>query len=113
MPLVLGFLAPLPQMRREGSSRLLWKALKDSATVYFFTIILQTFIGRGTGALWFRYDLSPLTVKYTERGEPLFVFLTAVCAVVGGVFTVAGIIDALIFSGHELIRKKFQLGKQH
>lgn len=61
-------------------------------------------------ALWFRYDLSPLTVKYKERGEPFFSFLTAICAVVGGVFTVAGIIDGLLFSATELY-KKVEIGK--
>jgi len=80
---------------------------------YQYTYAYRSYIGRGSSAIWFRYDLSPLTVKYVERGEPIFVFLTAVCAVVGGVFTVAGIIDGLVFSGHELIKKKLQLGKQN
>jgi len=80
---------------------------------YQYTYAYRTYIGRGSSAIWFRYDLSPLTVKYRERGEPLVSFLTAICAVVGGIFTVAGIIDGLIFTGQEMVkRKKQQIGKQ-
>ena len=48
--------------------------------------------------------------KYHETRPPLYHFLTTVCAIVGGTFTVAGIIDSMIFSGMEII-KKFELGK--
>jgi endoplasmic reticulum-Golgi intermediate compartment protein 1 len=29
-------------------------------------------------ALWFRYELTPITVKYTERRQPVYSFLTSV-----------------------------------
>jgi len=77
---------------------------------YQYTYAYRSFVGRASPALWFRYDLSPLTVKYREHGEPFFSFLTAICAVVGGVFTVANMIDGLIFSATELY-KKFEIGK--
>lgn len=34
--------------------------------------------GRIIPAIWFRYDLSPITVKYTERRQPLYRFITSV-----------------------------------
>ena len=34
--------------------------------------------GRVMPAVWFRYDLSPITVKYTERRKPIYSFLTMV-----------------------------------
>jgi len=77
---------------------------------YQYTYAFRTFLRSGP-ALWFHYDLSPLTVRYKERGEPLFSFLTAICAVVGGVFTVAGIIDGLVFSATQ-IYQKLEIGKQ-
>jgi len=77
---------------------------------YQYTFAQRSFIGRGTPAIWFRYDISPLTVKYKEKGEAFFSFLTAVCAVVGGVFTVANMIDGMLFSASEYY-KKFELGK--
>ncbi len=40
-----------------------------------------------------------------------FHFLTEVCAIVGGVFTVAGMIDAFLYHGLRSLRKKQELGK--
>lgn len=60
--------------------------------------------------VWFRYDLNPITVKYTEHRQPIYHFLTMICAIVGGTFTVAGIVDSLIFTASEHF-KKFQMGK--
>ncbi|XP_065883405.1 endoplasmic reticulum-Golgi intermediate compartment protein 1-like [Dysidea avara] len=62
-------------------------------------------------AIWFRYDLSPLTVQYTDRRKPVYHFITMICAIVGGTFTVAGIIDAIVFNASEVFRK-LELGKQ-
>ncbi|XP_046851324.1 endoplasmic reticulum-Golgi intermediate compartment protein 1-like [Xenia sp. Carnegie-2017] len=66
--------------------------------------------GRVMPAIWFRYDLSPITVKYIERRKPFYHFITTVFAIVGGTFTVAGIIDSLLFTASE-VYKKFQIGK--
>jgi hypothetical protein len=89
----------------------IYESYDGSTTIsYQYTYAHRSFLGRGPAALWFRYDLSPLTVRYKEKGEPIFSFLTAVCAVVGGVFTVAGIIDGLVFSASE-IYKKLEIGK--
>jgi len=34
--------------------------------------------GRSPAAIWFRYDLNPITVKYHERRQPIYAFLTSV-----------------------------------
>lgn len=60
--------------------------------------------------IWFRYELNPITVKYKESRQPLYHFMTTVCAIVGGTFTVAGIVDSLLFSASEVF-KKYQQGK--
>jgi endoplasmic reticulum-Golgi intermediate compartment protein 1 len=54
--------------------------------------------------------LSPITVEYREHRQPLYHFITTVCAVVGGTFTVAGIIDSIIFTSAQIF-KKFEMGK--
>ena len=56
-------------------------------------------------AIWFRYEVSPITVKYTEKSKPLYHFLTTFCAIIGGTFTVAGMIDSMIFSAHQMVKK--------
>ncbi|KAK4026654.1 endoplasmic reticulum-Golgi intermediate compartment protein 1 [Daphnia magna] len=66
--------------------------------------------GRSPAAIWFRYDLNPITVKYHERRQPIYAFLTSVCAIIGGTFTVAGIIDSFVFTASEIF-KKFEIGK--
>jgi len=59
----------------------------------------------------FTYKMSPIQIVVTEKPKPFFHFLTAMCAVVGGIFTVAGIIDSMV---HQVasIKKKVELGKQ-
>ncbi|XP_060563221.1 endoplasmic reticulum-Golgi intermediate compartment protein 1-like isoform X2 [Ruditapes philippinarum] len=61
-------------------------------------------------AVWFKYEMSPITVRYTESQKPFYHFLTTVCAIVGGTFTVAGIFDSCVFTAYEIIRKA-ELGK--
>jgi endoplasmic reticulum-Golgi intermediate compartment protein 3 len=61
--------------------------------------------------VFFFYDLSPIKVKYFEERRSLTAFLTSACAIVGGVFTVAGILDATIWAGQRAVRKKNELGK--
>jgi len=57
------------------------------------------------------YDLSPIMVKYSEIRRSFAHFITGVCAIVGGVFTVAGIIDSFIYHSIRSLKFKTQLGK--
>ena len=73
-------------------------------------IILLDFVAYGHGqrvmpAIWFRYEVSPITVKYTHKKKPIYHFLTTFCAIIGGTFTVAGMIDSMIFSAHNMVKK--------
>ncbi|XP_022941102.1 endoplasmic reticulum-Golgi intermediate compartment protein 3-like [Cucurbita moschata] len=61
--------------------------------------------------VFFFYDLSPIKVTFTEEHVSFFHFLTNVCAIVGGVFTVSGILDSIIYHGQKAIKKKMELGK--
>ena len=49
-----------------------------------------------TTAIYFRYELSPVTVRYTQTNQSAFTFIVQICAIIGGVFTVVGIIDSLL-----------------
>ena len=53
--------------------------------------------GRKIPGVFFVYDLSPFVVKIQEKTMPLSTFLTSLCAIVGGVFTIAGIVDSILF----------------
>ncbi|KAE8732171.1 Protein disulfide isomerase-like 5-4 [Hibiscus syriacus] len=58
----------------------------------------------------FHFKLSPMQVLITEDPKSFSHFLTNVCAIIGGVFTVAGILDSIF---HNTIRlmKKVEIGK--
>mmetsp|Transcript_57518 Transcript_57518/g.135342 ORF Transcript_57518/g.135342 Transcript_57518/m.135342 type:complete len:416 (-) Transcript_57518:75-1322(-) len=66
---------------------------------------------RGLPGVFFFYDLSPIMVRFTEQRKSFLHFLVQLCAIVGGVFTVAGILDGLIYNSQKMI-KKIQMGKQ-
>ena len=59
----------------------------------------------------FSYDMSPVQIVVTEKPKALYHFITTLCAIIGGVFTVAGILDGVVNAGVGL-RKKLDLGKQ-
>ncbi|KAK7274661.1 hypothetical protein RIF29_15757 [Crotalaria pallida] len=61
--------------------------------------------------VFFFYDISPIKVTYTEDHVPFLHFLTNVCAIIGGIFTVAGIVDSSIYYGQKTIKRKREIGK--
>ena len=89
----------LQRYRRLGQERL--KTNQFSATDQFRPVGGGAIHGMRQVAalpgLFFIYELSPFMVQVTETGVPFTHFLTSVCAIVGGVFTIAGIVDSVLF----------------
>jgi len=56
--------------------------------------------------VFFFYDLSPFMVSVTNTRMSFSHFLTSVCAIIGGVCTIAGIIDSLLYHGSHLLKQK-------
>ncbi|KAI3379852.1 hypothetical protein SNEBB_008424 [Seison nebaliae] len=56
-----------------------------------------------TPGIFFQYEISPIVIKYLEKSHSLSHFLTSACAIIGGVFTVAGIVDAIFYRSSNLI----------
>ena len=97
----------MPTIYEESS-----RSIKNS---YQYSYAYKNFItftvsGRVIPAVWFKYDLNPITVKYHKGGKPLYSFLTSVCAIIGGIAGIASILDSLIFTASNVF-KKFELGK--
>lgn len=65
----------------------------------------------GLPGVFVMYELSPMMVKYTEKQRSFMHFLTGVCAIIGGIFTVAGLIDSMIYHSARALQKKIELGK--
>ena len=62
-------------------------------------------------SIYFRYDISPITVEYKQYKETFLNFFINICAILGGVFTVTGIIDAIIHKSVVLLLRKAELNK--
>ena len=58
------------------------------------------------------YDVSPIQVRITATHQPIAEFLINLCAIIGGAFASFGIVDAILFEGGNVVRKKLQMGKQ-
>ncbi|XP_017784740.1 PREDICTED: endoplasmic reticulum-Golgi intermediate compartment protein 3 [Nicrophorus vespilloides] len=65
----------------------------------------------GMPGAFFQYELSPLMVKFTEKERSFGHFITNLCAIIGGIYTVASLIDAMVYRSVQLIQKKIELGK--
>ncbi|KAG0474097.1 hypothetical protein HPP92_015954 [Vanilla planifolia] len=59
----------------------------------------------------FHFEPSPMQVLVSETSKPFSHFITNLCAITGGVFTVAGILDSILHNTMRLV-KKVELGKQ-
>merc|ERR1740130_2503972 len=55
----------------------------------------------------FHYDISPVMVVVREETQAFATFVTKICAVIGGIYTVIGLIDNVIYHGGQSIKKAF------
>jgi hypothetical protein len=59
----------------------------------------------------FSHVASPIQIVVTDRPKRLYKFVTSTCAVIGGIFTVAGIVDGAVHGGRRMLQAKVDLGK--
>ncbi|KAA8492776.1 Endoplasmic reticulum-Golgi intermediate compartment protein 3 [Porphyridium purpureum] len=52
------------------------------------------------------YDLSPITVQVEERRRSFFHFIVQLCAIVGGVYTVSGMLDSSLYHLPKMMKKR-------
>ena len=57
---------------------------------------------RRCAGCFFFFDLSPIKVRLTEEKLSFASFLTSACAIIGGVFTVSGLIDSFVYHGSQV-----------
>eukprot|EP00088_Acartia_fossae_P067311 TRINITY_DN839_c0_g1_i10.p1 TRINITY_DN839_c0_g1~~TRINITY_DN839_c0_g1_i10.p1 ORF type:complete len:390 (-),score=51.13 TRINITY_DN839_c0_g1_i10:314-1483(-) len=75
--------------------------------------VVSAFFGDGSGmpGVFFSYELAPMMVKYSEKQKSLGHFLSNLCAIIGGVFTVSGLLDKFIYASGSMLQQKTELGK--
>lgn len=79
---------------------------------YEYTVHSHTYNSDSIPTSKFSYHLSPIQIVVKEKPKELYKFITSLCAIVGGVFTVAGIFDSIVYQGVKFA-KKVDLGKQN
>lgn len=47
--------------------------------------------------IYFRYDISPILVKIEQTHDSFFHFFIQICAIIGGMYTVTGILDSIFY----------------
>ena len=78
--------------------------------VYQYTISKSYGITRDIPALFFKYEMSPLYVRYELKQKSIWHFIVNICAIIGGVYTAFSILDAVVYSSVSKIFKN-RIGK--
>ena len=100
-----------PECAPPRRTRTVWPRL-DTGLLALFGRYSYTELFRTTSeldklpAVYFHYELSPIMARTSEERRAFSNLLTGLCAVVGGVFTVASMVDSSL---HALGKK---LGQQ-
>jgi len=61
--------------------------------------------------IFFNFKISPMLITLTHQRKSFTGFLTSLCAIVGGIITVAGLVDSVIYNAERTLRQKVDLGK--
>lgn len=80
---------------------------------YEYTVHSHTYTTDVIPSAKFSYNLSPVQIIVKERPREFYKFVTSLCAIIGGVFTVAGILDSIFYQSVKILKKKIELGKQN
>ena len=65
----------------------------------------RTCFARARAGVFFNYELSPMRVRIEERRNSLGHFLTRICAIIGGVFTIMSVVDRVVEGGMQNLAK--------
>lgn len=103
------FIKIVPTTYEFENGDLLNSTFQYSVTKYAKPILISEMSGALPG-LFVTYELSPIMVKFIEKQRSFTHFVTSCCAIIGGLFTVAGLLDAFIYRYYNLY-KKSQLNK--
>jgi len=64
----------------------------------------------GVPGVFFNYDISPILVVHSETRQSFAHFITSTCAIVGGVLTVASIVDSGLFAANRALKSGGHVG---
>ncbi|KAA1469923.1 Sec1-domain-containing protein [Dentipellis sp. KUC8613] len=67
----------------------------------------------GLPGAFFNFEISPIVVRHEETRQSFAHFLTSTCAIVGGVLTVASILDSILFATGKHLKHSAANGNGH
>jgi thiol-disulfide isomerase/thioredoxin len=81
--------------------------VEDDINVYKYTAHSNEYLEtEDLPSVMLRYDLSPMSVRISPVSKPFYHFLTNACAIIGGVFTIIGILDQIVHQTVRAVNKK-------
>ncbi|XP_023337737.1 endoplasmic reticulum-Golgi intermediate compartment protein 3 [Eurytemora carolleeae] len=100
-------IVPTTFARLDGST-----FITNQFSVTKHTKVISAFMGEsGMPGIFFNYELAPVMVKYSEKKKSFGHFASGLCAIIGGVFTVSGILDKLVYNSGRILNRKTEIGK--
>lgn len=85
---------------------------KDRARpLYQYTVRMNEVVLATAPMLVFRYETSPISILRIQEYQQWHILFVKVVGIIGGVFTVATIIDSLVHSSIRFLIEKQRLGK--
>jgi hypothetical protein len=60
----------------------------------------------GLPGVFFMLDHSPMRIIYSETKTSLASYLTSLCAIIGGIFTVASVIDSILYRAERISKQR-------
>jgi len=106
------FIKVVPTIYESGPNKVL-NTNQFSVTEHERPVDANALGGHGIPGVFFMYDLSPIMVKMSHKDKSLAHFLTGVCAIIGGIYTVASLFDSFIYFSTRSFERKMQMGKAH
>jgi len=85
--------------------------LGGDANTYQFAVTEYESVDNDHPGVYFNYEISPIRMEFHPRTRSFTQFATGICAIIGGIFTISGILDSIIFRSLSTVEAKIDLGK--
>ena len=95
------YVIDITETEYEDTTVLMWGVLglHPKYHGYQYRAMKTVLMTGGMGAVWFKYDVAPIEVHYSMSYQPWSEFLVHMCAIIGGTFAAAGMLESIMRNG--------------
>lgn len=104
------FLKVVPTTYVYLDGRVVNNTYQYSVTKSAKVVTANGFMNSQLPGIFVNFELSAIMIKYVEKSKSFAHFLTSCCAIIGGLFTIAGMLDSFTYHYYN-VYKKYQLNK--